>query len=345
MTIRFPLKTLLPGLAVVLIVSCCAFALERFEIAMTGSAWIEALVLAILVGTGVRTAWKPPARCDAGIRFAAHTILEVAVAVMGATVGVSVIMAAGKVLIASIAATVVVTIVVGFAIGRAFRLSHTMALLLACGNAICGNSAIAAVAPAIDADSDEVATAVAFTAVLGIAVVLGLPILSRALDLSPAAGGVLAGLTVYAVPQVLAAAAPMGPVAVQTGTVVKLVRVLMLGPVVASLSLAASRTAAKSEAPARTFSLASVARFLPPFIIAFFVLMLARSAGLLPASLVPPARTASQALTVIAMAGLGLGVDLASVLAAGVRVVCAVCASLAVLEGIALLVLKVCGLA
>ncbi len=76
---------------------------------------------------------------------------------------------------------------------------------------------------------------------LGVLVVLGLPLLVPLLGLSPMQYGVLAGLTVYAVPQVLAATAPVAALSVQVGTLVKLVRVLMLGPVVLMLSLGASR--------------------------------------------------------------------------------------------------------
>ena len=116
-----------------------------------------------------------------------------------------------------------------------------MAILIACGNSICGNSAIAAVAPVIGADGDEVASSIAFTAVLGVVVVLGLPLLASLFGLSVTQYGVLAGLTVYAVPQVLAATLPIGALANQVGTVVKLVRVLLLGPVVLALSLMTRR--------------------------------------------------------------------------------------------------------
>src|SRR5690606_37559890 len=101
-------------------------------------------------------------------------------------------------------------------------------VLVACGNSICGNSAIAAVAPVIGATSRDVAASIAFTAVLGIGMVLSLPLLVPLLDLSETQFGVLAGLTVYAVPQVLAATTPVGALSVQLGTLVKLVRVLML---------------------------------------------------------------------------------------------------------------------
>ena len=92
--------------------------------------------------------------------------------------------------------------------GLAGLLSSKLAVLVACGNAICGNSAIAAVAPVIGADREDVAASIALTAVLGVAVVVLLPLLIPVLGLSNYQYGVLAGLTVYAVPQVLAAAFP-----------------------------------------------------------------------------------------------------------------------------------------
>src|SRR5690606_31975522 len=112
-----------------------------------------------------------------------------------------------------------------------------LALLIACGNAICGNSAIAAVAPVIRAEREQVASAIAFTAVLGVVAVLGLPLLIAPLALSDTEYGVLAGLTVYAVPQVIAAAFPVSVAAGQMATLVKLARVLLLGPVVLLLAL------------------------------------------------------------------------------------------------------------
>jgi len=124
-------------------------------------------------------------------------------------------------------------------------------VLVACGNAICGNSAIAAVAPVIGADAEQVGAAIAFTAILGVAVVLGLPFLIAPLGLSFYQYGVLAGLTVYAVPQVLAAAFPVSVLSGQVGTLVKLIRVLMLGPVMLFFALRRSRPARNGSALSR----------------------------------------------------------------------------------------------
>lgn len=333
-----------PGLALCAAVSAAALLLERAERLATGRPWLEALVIAIVLGALVRTLWTPPARFEAGVQCAAKTMLEIAVALMGATVSFGAMAAAGVPLLAGIVATVTIAIAASFVIGCAVGLPRKMAMLVACGNAICGNSAIAAVAPVIDADSDDVATAIAFTAVLGIAVVIAMPLLADHFHLSAAAGGILAGLTVYAVPQVLAAAGPMGTAAVHLGTLVKLVRVLMLGPVVALLALVMARSTGKAEGEILARP-AMLTRLVPPFILAFLGLAAAHSFGLLPDTLVAPAHSASGLLTVLAMAGLGLGVNLRDVTAAGPRVVFVVTVSLLLLGAIAFLILRVGGFA
>ena len=138
--------------------------------------------------------------------------------------------------------------------------------------------------------------------------------------------GVLAGLTVYAVPQVLAAAAPAGLLAVQTGAIVKLVRVLMLGPVCLVLGLMRSGKVEGARRP-RLHHMA------PWFILVFLVLMGLRSAGLIPEVVLPPLQAGVTAMTLIAMAGLGLMVDPRAVVRAGPRVA-AVAALSALLIGL-----------
>jgi len=122
--------------------------------------------------------------------------------------------------------------------------------------------------------------------------------------------GVLAGMTVYAVPQVLAATAPVGLLAMQVGTLVKLVRVLMLGPVILVLGRSFGRSG--TRVPLR--------HLVPWFILGFLAMMALRSFGLLPQAVIAPAASLSSALAVVSMAALGLMVDLPGVTRAGGRV-------------------------
>ncbi len=343
----------LPGVGLCVVVTLASMALERVEAAALGRAWLEALVLAILLGTAVRTAWTPGRTWQGGIGFSAKTLLEVAVVLLGASVSAATVLAAGPGLLAGIAVVVVLAIACSYGIGRALGLPRRMATLVACGNSICGNSAIAAVAPVIGADGDDVVASIAFTAVLGVVVVLLLPLCVPLLHLSVLQYGALAGLTVYAVPQVLAATAPIGPVAVQLGTLVKLVRVLMLGPVVLGLSLLTRRlcdetdeaaphlTAGDRPAPGRL----PLHKLVPWFIVGFLVLAAGRSLGLLPRPALAPAAWTANILTVISMAALGLSTDLKVVARAGGRVTAAVTLSLVVLGAVSLGLIRLLGLA
>lgn len=283
---------------------CCAVALAamlaaRAEQAVFGHVVLEPLVLAILLGAVLRSLWAPPASWRGGIDLGGRVLMEAGVAALGAGMDVRLLLREGWHLPAAIACLVCLGLAGGYGLCRALGLRHRPALLVACGNAICGNSTIAACAPVIGAEASEVASAIACTAVLGAGLALILPPLAGLLHLSPHAGGVLAGMTVYAVPQVLAACLPMGLQAMQTGTLVKLMRVLMLGPVLLTLALG-------QQAPARKPGLAQA---LPWFICVFGVLMALRAAGCMPAAAAKLAASLASPLSLVGMAALGLAVD------------------------------------
>jgi len=332
--------SVVPGLIACAAVTLLALAGQALEHQLFGRAWIEGLVLAILIGVVVRSFWTPPIRFRVGIHFSAHTLLEIAVVLLGASVSAATVLAAGPGLLVGTAVVVVVAILVSYGLGRLLRLPRRMAVLIACGNAICGNSAIAAVAPVIDADGEDVSAAIAFTAVLGVVVVLTLPLLGVLLQMTGLQYGVLAGLTVYAVPQVLAATMPVGAVATQAGTLIKLVRVLMLGPVCVGLALAMAfrrrpGAVVADEAGVRPVAL-SVRQLVPWFIIGFLVMMAARSLNLIPSVALPVMAQAATALTVLSMAGLGLSTDARTVARSGPRIIAVVVLSLLALLGLAL---------
>lgn len=283
---------------------------------------IEALVVALLLGMLVRALWRPPAALEPGIRFAGKEVLELSVAILGISVDLPLLVRAGPALGIAVIAIVVVGLAFGVAIARALGLQRRLAILVACGNAICGNSAIAAVAPVIGADAEDVASSIAFTAILGVIVVLGLPLLIGPLRLTNYQYGVLAGLSVYAVPQVLAAAFPVSALSGEVATLVKLVRVLMLGPVVVFFSLRERDHFAHTP---------SITALVPWFIVGFLAFAMVRAAGLVPATWIAPTRFVSTNLTIVAMGALGLSADVRSVAKAGSRVIVAVSLSLLLL--------------
>lgn len=330
-----------PGVLLCALLTLVAAILELIEVQLFKQPYLEALVLAIILGVAVRSVCSPGEFWETGIHFSSKILLEVAVVLLGASVSSTTVLALGPALLVGIAIVVAIAIAVSYGICRFMGLPRKMAILIACGNSICGNSAIAAVAPIIDADSDDVAFSIAFTAVLGVIVVLGLPLLVPILSLSLTQYGVLAGLTVYAVPQVLAATLPIGALSNQIGTVVKLVRVLMLGPVVLALSIVAGRLKKGDPRLPAGQSGNSFFQLVPWFIIGFLAAAVFRSLGWIPAEVLKPIAAAATLLTTISMAGLGLGVDLRTVAKAGLRVVSAVTLSLIFLALISLVLINI----
>ena len=325
----FPPSTpLLPGVGLCILVTAAAYVLQAIEIDLVGRPWLEALVFAILLGVAIRSVWTPPSAWHSGIEFSAKTLLEIAVVLLGASVSVRAVLAIGPALIVGIAAVVVVAIATSYVMSRALGLPQRMAILVACGNSICGNSAIAAVAPIIGADGEDVASSIAFTAVLGVIVVLVLPLLVPILQMSLTQYGVLAGLTVYSVPQVLAATLPIGALSNQVGTVVKLVRVMMLGPVALLMSFLTSKLRDETDEAAPEVTAGdrpkpgkpALHRLVPWFIVGFLVVAGVRTAGLIPNIVLQPTALVANLLTTVSMAALGLGVDIRVVAKAGPRV-------------------------
>jgi uncharacterized integral membrane protein (TIGR00698 family) len=339
------LRRLSPGILLCIAITVVAILLQVVEVHFAGQAYLEALVLSILLGVAIRTAWTPAKPFVPGIAFSAKFLLEVAVVMLGASVSVAIVLALGPILLVGIASVVAMALGSSFVICRMLGLPLRMAILIACGNSICGNSAIAAVAPVIGADGDDIAASISFTAVLGVVVVLTLPLLVPILQLSLTQYGVLAGLTVYAVPQVLAATLPIGALSNQVGTVIKLVRVLMLGPVVLGLSLLARDLRADPRLDRANRRRPDVHELVPWFITGFLLVLIVRSLGLIPQSVLATITHVAAILTTISMAALGLGVDVRVVAKSGVRVTLAVTASLIILGLISYGLIRLVGVA
>jgi uncharacterized integral membrane protein (TIGR00698 family) len=326
---------LIPGIVLCGGVTIVSLGAQRIEERFFAHPYVEALVIAILLGMAIRAAWQPSERWLSGVAFSAKQLLEVAVMLLGASVSFAAIAASGFLLVGAIAGTVVIMLAVSYGLSRMLSLPVKLSILIACGNSICGNSAIAAVAPVIGANGDDVASSISFTAILGVLMVLGLPLLIPLLGLSATQYGILAGLTVYAVPQVLAATVPAGIVSTQIGTLVKLVRVLMLGPIVVGLSLVAARRRKRHADHTRAVPI-SPFKLVPWFIIGFLVLAALRSFQIVPDLAITPITKTASILTVLSMAALGLGVDVRVLSTLGGRVTAAVTLSLLLLLGLSI---------
>ena len=312
------IRVVLPGVLYAGAITVVAFIIAAIQERVFGHAVLEPLVLALVLGLAARAIATPPAAFEPGIAFSGKQLLEFAIVVLGLTLDLANIVDAGWKIVASVLMLVSMTLLLGTVIGRAMGLNTRLAVLVAVGNAICGNSAIAAVAPAIRARKADVAAAISLTAVFGVGVVLALPLLVPLLDLTDERYGVVAGLSVYAVPQVLAATFTVSAEAGQVASLVKLSRMVLLGPVVALFAFLFREQDDSGKSDARSLSLGKV---LPWFVIGFAIAAILRTSGVIPDPLAEVATNASRILTAVAMAGLGLGVDVRSLRQTGSRVI------------------------
>lgn len=315
-----------PGLALSAVVGAIAWGLVEVEKSLIDDAIIDALVVAIIAGVLLRNLLTLPGSVDAGAKYASKQILEASVFLLGASVDVGQIVDAGLPLFLLITGSVVGGLTFSWLVGHfVMGLGSRLSVLVGVGNSICGNSAVAAVAPAIRATPDEVAAAIGISAIMGVGQILLLPLLVPGLDMTHYQYGIVAGIAVYAVPQVVAASFAVSSLSGQTATLVKLVRVLFLGPMIIVLGLL--HRDGSADAPTRTV-MQQLKLYVPWFVAGFLFLAALRSLDVIGAGLGDDAKTLSKVLFVVAMVGLGLGVDLKKVGAVGPRVAATVLASM-----------------
>lgn len=323
---RSELSKIAPGILICIGAALVAQILYVVESSLFNDAWLDTIVIALVVGFATRSIFGLHERFVPGVAFTSKQLLEFAVMLLGATVTVEGIQALGLSVLVGIVAIVILSIAATYAISRMFGLPKRQSILIACGNSICGNSAIAAVSSVIKAKPQETASAIAFTAVLGVIVVLLLPLAYFRGGLGEYQYGILAGLTVYAVPQVLAATVPVGVASMQVAALVKLVRVAMLGPVVLSVSLFHGMGQ-------RQFRLKSL---LPWFLAGFALLAMLRIGGVIPEWSEKPITTAAKFITIISMAAIGFSINVSDLKESALRVSFVVSLSLVLLMSISI---------
>lgn len=197
-------------------------------------------------------------------------------------------------------------------VGRLLGLSWTQRLLIACGFSICGAAAVLAVDGVVEADDEEVVTAVALVVIFGTCMIPLLPLLAAALGLGELAAGIWAGGAIHEVGQVVAAGGAIGGQALAVAVVVKLARVVMLAPVMAAVSVRQRWMTDQATGVRRP-------PLVPLFVLAFLACATLRTTGVLPASVLAAAKLTQTTFLTAAMFALGAGVNVAALRKIGLR--------------------------
>ena len=298
---------------------------------------ISAAMIAIVVGLIIRNGFGVPDAVKSGFRHVVRKMIPVAIVLTGAQLNLVVLSGVGLTALVIIIASMVFAIAAGYYIGRWLGLCPKTALLLGAGTGICGNSAIIAVSPLIDAHDDDVALSVGTVNLVGLAAMLIWPVIGTWIGLSSTGFGVWSGVSIHAVPQVVAAGFAFSPDAGTLATLVKLVRVTLLAPLVFVLAIIYSRRHPAAGNGANGRLDVHYARLVPWFVWAFIGLALLSTLGLLPTLTFPVTGALSEQignatlsiekvctfvatfLLTLAMAAIGLEVNVRQLVGVGAR--------------------------
>lgn len=307
-----PLRDVLPGLVVSIVLATVAFVLADQPF-VKDRLHVSALLLVILVGMALRSVMAMPAWAVPGVRMAQRPILRWAVAGLGFRLSLGEIVRIGGPALAVVVVSTVVALVFGVWVGRRLGLEARFATLLSVGGGICGASAVVAADSVVQAEKRDAALALGIITLLGTIGIVVYPLLGHAAGMSDFLYGVWDGASLHEMAQVVAAGAGYSEAATRIATTVKLVRITLLAPVVFFLAWRMrTRTSAEITSEARpTVSL------LPWFLVLFVVFAAVNSMGWLTPEQVKLLQRADTWLLCVGMAGVGLQTSFADLGRAG----------------------------
>jgi uncharacterized integral membrane protein (TIGR00698 family) len=238
-------------------------------------------------------------------------LLRIGVALLGFSISLGAIAALGPPVIAIVVVTLVATLLFTVWLGNRMRLGPARSLLIATGVSICGASAIAAMEETAGADEEDVTAAIAMITLCGTVAMFVLPVLRHPLGLSDVEFSVWAGTSVHEVGQVVATASGAGAAVLATAVVVKLTRVLLLAPVVATANLIRRPSAVAARRPP----------LVPLFVLGFVACAVVRSTGVVPSTALGWIGTVQSTALGAALFGMGASVHLRSLVKRSGRLV------------------------
>jgi len=314
---------------------------------------VSAAIIAVLIGLVLRNALALPDSIKPGCKSAVKKVIPVAIVFMGAGLNFTAIASIGLTALAITVACLILAIGASYYIGRMLGLGPKTSLLLGAGTGICGNSAIVAIAPLIDAEDDDVVLSVGTVNLLGLVAMLALPAIGGWMTLDNDAFGVWSGTSIHAVPQVVAAGFAFSPEAGSLATLVKLVRVALLAPVVCVLAVWHAKRHSNPQDQQGKLAI-HYARLVPWFVWGFIAFALLNTLGLIPTlsfpladlvsggthdvtvSLAATFKTLGKILLTVAMAAIGLEVNVRQLAGVGGRAITAGLFSTIALAGVSL---------
>lgn len=223
----------IPGFLLALLVAFCA----RFIESLLPIHLIGASVIALFIGMGINQVIKPSKEVQKGLKFTSKKVLKFAIVLLGASLSIGTIVHVGKLSLTVMIFTLLTCFGGGYYIGKMLGLDWKLSNLISAGTGICGGSAIAAIAPVIDADDMDIAYAMSATFIFDMAMIILFPIIGQKLGLSDMAYGLWTGTAVNDTSSVVAAGYAFSEAAGDFATMVKLTRTISIIPTVLIFSM------------------------------------------------------------------------------------------------------------
>ena len=281
-------------------------------------------VMAILLGMVITMFWEKKGDAAPGIQWTSKIILQAAVVFLGFGLDLHQVAATGQQSLPIIVCTITTSLVIAWGMQRLFSIPVRISTLVGVGSSICGGSAIAAAAPAIRANDEEVAQAVSVIFFFNVLAAIFFPLLGSALGFSTVSGegfGIFAGTAVNDTSSVTAAAAAwdsmwnLGTATLDKAVTVKLTRTLAIIPITIGLSLYYGKKG--NAAGGQKFrAVQAVPVFVFYFVLASIVTTIALQLGI-GASFFAPMKTLIRFLIVMAMAAIGLNSNIVKLIRTG----------------------------
>lgn len=305
-----------PGLALLMAMAVPAMLIQH-QITVGGRTVVSAVAIVIVIGVLFRNLVGLPEACKVGVSLAVKRLLRIGIALLGAQLSLGQVLRTGGKAVLVVALCILLAILAVRFISMRMGLSERLGTLLGVGTSICGVSAIVATAPAIEAKQEETSLAVATITVFGLLAVLIYPLLGRGLGLTDGFFGTWAGTAVNDTSQVVATGLIYSQAAGEVATVVKLTRNLFMAPVIIVLSTWYLRRGQGSAGKRQ--GRIPLKNAVPGFVLGFAAMAVLNSLGVFPAAALGLIKAASGWLIVIALAGVGVETNLASLRTIGFR--------------------------
>lgn len=297
---------------------------------------IGASIIALFIGVFINNFYKPSDFINIGLKFTSKKILKFAIILLGASLSMGTVLKIGKLSLTIMLFTLMTCFGGGYVIGKLLNLNWKLSNLISAGTGICGGSAIAAIAPVIDAEDKDIAYAMSATFLFDMVMIVLFPVFGKYLGLTDVAYGLWAGTAVNDTSSVVAAGYAFSEAAGDFATMVKLTRTLSIVPIVvafAFINLNIKRKtlnckqvfqdinlkATKYEVnqlekihecsqntSKKTLSKVNFLSLFPWFIVSFIALAIINSYGLIPRNISLMAKDVSKLLMVAALAAIGL---------------------------------------